>query len=56
MKKSEVLEHFGTMEKVAEALGITRMAVSQWPGDHVPMRRQYELERVTKGELKADEV
>lgn len=52
MKKSEVVEHFGSASKVAKALNITRMAVSAWP-EIVPIQRQYELEHITKGALKA---
>lgn len=54
MRKSEVLAYFGNQSEVARALGITRMAVRQWPDDSVPMRRQYEIERITNGALKAD--
>ncbi|WP_129141497.1 Cro/CI family transcriptional regulator [Modicisalibacter coralii] len=52
MKTKAAIEHFGTASAVARALGITPHAVIQW-GDVVPIRRQYELERITKGELKA---
>lgn len=43
---------FGNRTKLAAALGITRSATHQW-GDRVPIRRQYELERITNGQLKA---
>ncbi|MFA9499839.1 Cro/CI family transcriptional regulator [Mannheimia sp. E30BD] len=35
MKKDDVLEHFGTLEKVAATLGISVSAVSQW-GEIMP--------------------
>lgn len=54
MKKSDVIKHFGTVGAVAEALGIKGAAVSQW-GEQVPMRRAYQIERITNGELKAEE-
>lgn len=43
---------FGNRAKLAAALGITRAATHQW-GERVPIRRQYELERLTNGALKA---
>jgi DNA-binding transcriptional regulator YdaS (Cro superfamily) len=54
MTKKEAIDHFGTATALAKALGITLEAVSQWRD--VPMRRQYEIERITKGGVKADEV
>lgn len=53
MKLSEAVAHFGTEAEVARKLNIRPQAVYQW-GDEVPMRRQYQLERMTKGKLKAD--
>lgn len=52
MNKSEVIEYFGNVEKTAIALGITKGAVSQW-GKTIPMRRAYEVERLSEGRLKA---
>jgi transcriptional repressor of cell division inhibition gene dicB len=51
MTMKQVLSHFGTQTKVAEALKISQAAVAQW-GDEVPLLRQYQLERITEGELK----
>lgn len=53
MNKKDVIRHFGTATKAANALGLTKSAVSQWP-EKIPQRRAYEIERVTKGELKAE--
>tara|TARA_B100000929_G_scaffold278127_1_gene254105 strand:- start:383 stop:595 length:213 start_codon:yes stop_codon:yes gene_type:complete len=53
MQTRKAIEHFGSTRKLAEALGITPQAINQW-GNVVPMLRQYELERVTDGKLKAD--
>ena len=54
MRKSEVIAHFGSQSEVARQLNVSRMAVSAWAEDAIPMRRQYEIERLTKGVLKAD--
>ena len=53
MKKDEVLAYFGTQVQLAKALGITQAAVAQWR--EVPMLRQYQLERLTGGALKAQD-
>ena len=49
-----VVKHFGNATKLAEALGLTKAAVSQW-GDTVPLLRAYQIERLTNGELKVQE-
>lgn len=54
MKKKDVISHFGSVGAVADALKIKGSAVSQW-GDNVPVRRAYELERITHGALKVDD-
>ena len=43
----------GAQTRLANALKITRGAVSQW-GDVVPEGNAYKLESLTKGKLKAD--
>ncbi len=52
MKKSQAIEHFGSVTALAKALGVTDEAVRQWI--EVPALRQYQLEHLTGGSLKAD--
>jgi len=54
MKTSDVVAYFGTQELVAEALGISQAAVSQW-GEDVPELRAFQLERITNGKLAAEQ-
>ena len=54
MTKQELIEYYGSQEKVADALGIKQPSVAGWPGDYVPIGRQYQVEVLTKGALKAD--
>ncbi len=54
MNFSTVCRHFGTPSAIAAALGISIQAVSRMKKTgKVPIRRQYELERITNGKLKA---
>jgi len=53
MKTKDAIAHFKSPSKLAEALGIKAPSVYSW-GKHVPKQRQYELERITNGALKAD--
>lgn len=53
MLKQEAIEHFGSQANLARALGVSRSAISQWP-DEVPEGRDYQIEILTKGKLKAN--
>tara|TARA_Y100000593_G_C4102192_1_gene233800 strand:- start:127 stop:312 length:186 start_codon:yes stop_codon:yes gene_type:complete len=53
MTKTEVIEHYGGVTKAANALGVTKGAVSLWSED-LPAKIQCLIEVVSKGKLKAD--
>jgi molybdenum-dependent DNA-binding transcriptional regulator ModE len=53
MTKSQAIKHFGSISALAKALGVTYEAVRQW--EEVPELRQYQIERLTAGDLKADQ-
>ena len=42
MTKNEAIKQFDGVRNLAEALGITREAVYQWP-DRIPRLREYEI-------------
>ena len=50
MKKKDVIKHYGTAAKVAQALKISRQAVHQWPAV-VPFRAALKLHDQTMGDL-----
>jgi hypothetical protein len=50
MLKADVLKHFETLEGVANALQISKSAVSQW-GEVVPEGTAYKLQVLTGGRL-----
>lgn len=54
MTKDQAIKHFGGVAALADALHIRYQAVQQWR--EIPMRRQYEIEKLTNGELWADQV
>lgn len=53
MTLAQAYEHFGTYSAIADALDISKGAITQWNGN-IPENRQLELHRITKGKLKAD--
>jgi hypothetical protein len=58
MRKTDVLSHFGTQQKVADALSaagarITQRGVSGW-GDVIPLGRAFVIEKITDGKLRVD--
>ncbi|MBB3103765.1 Cro/CI family transcriptional regulator [Azomonas macrocytogenes] len=52
MKTTDATAYFGSKKKLAEALGISPSAVTMW-GSVIPELRQFQLERLTNGALKA---
>lgn len=55
MKKKDVVKHFGDQAAVAEALGVSKQAVSAWK-DIVPEAAAYRIQGITNGALKVDPV
>lgn len=56
MKPKDLLDFFETQLGVAKALGISPPSVNRWfTTGKIPLLRQYQIEKVTKGALKADE-
>ncbi|ALU63132.1 Cro/Cl family transcriptional regulator [Pseudomonas syringae pv. lapsa] len=53
MTKIQAIKHFGSVSALAKALKVTYEAVRQWDG--VPELRQYQIERITGGALKAEQ-
>lgn len=55
MTADQILNYFGSRKAVALALNITYEAVRQWEcSGYVPIRRQYEIERLSDGKLASD--
>lgn len=54
MRLDEAVSHFGTQQKLADALGIKQGSISSWDRDVIPLARALQIEKITKGKLKAD--
>jgi|TARA_R110000824_G_scaffold304873_1_gene492671 hypothetical protein len=53
MKTTDAIAWFGSRKKMADALGIWPHATYRW-GENPPMLRQFEIERLSDNELKAE--
>jgi hypothetical protein len=53
MTTQDAIQHYGSLKKLADALGIWPQAVYKW-GEKPPLSKQYELEVKTDGWLRAD--
>lgn len=54
MTKKEAIEFFGSPAELAKAIGVKAPSIYSW-GKLVPIGRQYQIEKITKGRLKASE-
>lgn len=55
MNIKQLKYHFDGMSKAAEAIGVSRMTLYVWQKRGIPEEQQIRIQRLTNGELKADE-
>ena len=53
VKTQSAIDHFGSVAKLAAALGISRTAIYLWKDD-VPQGRAFQLQLMTGGALQVD--
>lgn len=56
MTIDELLDYFGNRQvNIARAMGVTKATINKWyKNKQIPEIRQYQIELLTKGKLKAD--
>ena len=55
MTPKQALDHFGTQQRIARALGMAQSSVAEWfAAGRIPEGRQYQIELATGGALRAD--
>jgi transposase len=54
MTFTDLVVHFGTVSKAAKALGYTRQTIYDWRQRGVPEGKQLEIQKMTRGQVKAD--
>jgi DNA-binding transcriptional regulator YdaS (Cro superfamily) len=54
MRLSDAVSHFGTQQKLAEALGMSQGSISSWDREKIPFARALQVEKLTKGRLRVD--
>lgn len=52
----QIINYFGDATKMAQAMGVSRQAVTFWEKAGFPARKAVELEILTEGKFKAVEV
>jgi DNA-binding transcriptional regulator YdaS (Cro superfamily) len=52
MSLQKAIDYYGNQRKLADALGLKPMAVTQWKKRGVPLRRALEIEKKTHGKIK----
>jgi DNA-binding transcriptional regulator YdaS (Cro superfamily) len=50
------IQHFGSRKALAEAMGLTVMAIHQWETRQVPAERAVQIEQITGGKVKRQEL
>ena len=54
MNYDDLIKHYGTQVAIAKALGIKSPSIAEWKAKgEIPEVRQYQIEVLTKGKLKA---
>lgn len=57
MTPEQAIKHFGTQQKLAEALRMSQSSVSEWTTNgYIPWPRQFQIQQVTGGALSVDPV
>jgi hypothetical protein len=53
MNFDQVISHFGTQQKTANALGLSQSSIAEWKKNGIPEGRQFQIQVITGGALRA---
>jgi DNA-binding transcriptional regulator YdaS (Cro superfamily) len=56
VRMEKVINYFGTQKKLADILGVTQMAISQWKKRGIPIKRCVQIEQLSNGKIKREEI
>lgn len=54
MNFDQIISHFGTQQRAADALGLSQSSVAEWKKNGIPEGRQFQIQVITEGALMAD--
>tara|TARA_R110000868_G_scaffold202934_1_gene450778 strand:- start:716 stop:994 length:279 start_codon:yes stop_codon:yes gene_type:complete len=54
MNTKHLEKHWGSREQAQKVIGISRQLFNHWQAGKIPPMRQYQIEVITGGKLKAD--
>lgn len=54
MNTKHLEKHWGSREQAQKVIGISRQLFNHWQAGKIPPMRQYQIEVLTSGKLKAD--
>ena len=52
MTVDDLIKRFGSTAAICKELKVTRAAISQWRSGGIPEMRQWQIEAITRGQLK----
>ena len=55
-RMEKVIKYFGSQKQLANLLGVTQMAISQWKKRGIPIKRCVQIEQLSKGAIKREEI
>ena len=55
-RMEKVIKYFGSQKELADLLGVTQMAISQWKKRGIPIKRCLQIEQLSKGAIKREEI
>ena len=55
-RMDKIMQHFKSQTELAKLLGIAPTAISNWKTRQIPVHRAVEIELLTNGEIKREEL